>query len=374
MSKLNPKNERTKRAYFRHLKEAKRLSATSVDAAAAAIDRFETYTRHRDLAQFHIEQAIGFKDHLAAQLNPRTKEPLSKATQLHTVSALRTFILWLAEQPGYRKRIKFSDADYFNLSLKDTAVAKTVRDIEGPTIEQVRFVLQAMPNASDVERRNRALIAFTLLTGARDDATASMRLKHVDLAAGEIMQDARDVRTKASKTILTCFFPVGDDVRKIVVDWIAFLQTERQWGLDDPLFPSTRIECGTSGGFEAKGLTRECWKSAAAIRGIFRDAFTAAGLPYFNPHSLRKTLARLAGTCCTTAETFKAWSQNLGHDGVLTTFTSYGQVDRNRQREIISSFSAANGQSVPEDRILAIARQLSTLPEFGRAKSHHKGE
>jgi hypothetical protein len=72
MPKLNAPNERIKRTYFRHLKEAKRLNVTSVDMAAAAIARFEAYTRHRDLAQFHIEQAIGFKDNLATQLNPKT--------------------------------------------------------------------------------------------------------------------------------------------------------------------------------------------------------------------------------------------------------------------------------------------------------------
>jgi len=33
-----------------------------------------------------------------------------------------------------------------------------------------------------IECRNRALIAFTLLTGARDSAIASMKLKHVDLS------------------------------------------------------------------------------------------------------------------------------------------------------------------------------------------------
>jgi integrase/recombinase XerD len=374
MPKLNAPNERIKRTYFRHLKEAKRLNVTSVDMAAAAIARFEAYSRHRDLAQFHIEQAIGFKDNLATQLNPKTGQPLSKSTQLHILSVLRAFIVWLAEQPGYRKRIKFSDADYFNLSLKDTAIAKTVRDIEGPTIKQVRHVLAAMPCGSDVERRNRALIAFTLLTGARDDAIASMCLKHVDLAAGEITQDARDVRTKASKTIPTCFFPVGDDVRKIVVDWIAFLQTERQWGLDDPLFPSTRIERGASGGFEANGLKRNCWKSAAPIRTVFRDAFTSAGLRYFNPHSFRKTLIRLGQSVCTTPEAFKAWSQNIGHEKVLTTFTSYGQVELHRQREIIHGLAKPVEAAGPDERAIAFARQLMSMPEFGGALSHHRPE
>jgi integrase/recombinase XerD len=333
--KPNGKNERIKRDYFRYLKEAKRQSTVSVDAAAAAIDRFETYNKRRGFSSFHIEHAIGFKNHMTGQLNQKTKKPLSKATQLHTLSALRGFFVWLADQPSYRKRIRYSDADYFSLSLKDTAVAKAERDIEGPTIDQVRHVLANMPHGTDIERRNRALIAFTLLTSARDNAIASLRMKHVNIHNGEVMQDARDVRTKASKTIVTWFFPVGDDVRQIVVEWVLFLQCERQWGLDDALFPATRIARGSSGGFEAAGLSRSCWSNATGIRTVFRSAFAAAGLPYFNPHSFRKTLARLGEQVCTTPEQFKAWSQNLGHEKVLTTFTSYGQVDRRRQRDIM---------------------------------------
>jgi hypothetical protein len=40
---------------------------------------------------------------------------------------------------------------------------------------------------------------------------------------------------------------------------------------------------------------RRHWSSAGPIRAIFKDAFAAAGLPYFNPHSFRKTLALLGG-------------------------------------------------------------------------------
>ena len=40
---------------------------------------------------------------------------------------------------------------------------------------------------------------------------------------------------------------------------------------------------------------------------------------------------------CQSPEDFKAWSQNLGHEQVLTTFTSYGKVADDRQGEIIRS-------------------------------------
>jgi integrase len=52
-----------------------------------------------------------------------------------------------------------------------------------PTLEQIRGVLAVMPHATEIERRNRALIAFTLATGVRDGALASLKLKQVDLAA-----------------------------------------------------------------------------------------------------------------------------------------------------------------------------------------------
>ena len=75
-----------------------------------------------------------------------------------------------------------------------------------------------MPAETDIERRNRALVAFTLLTGARDSAIASMKLKHVDLITNSVYQDAREVKTKFSKTFNTFFFPVGEEIREIVAD------------------------------------------------------------------------------------------------------------------------------------------------------------
>jgi len=75
-----------------------------------------------------------------------------------------------------------------------------------------------MPSNSEIEQRDRALVAFTLLTGARDSAITSMKLKHVDLAAKCVDQDAREVNTKFSKTFTTFFFPVGEEIHKIFAD------------------------------------------------------------------------------------------------------------------------------------------------------------
>jgi integrase len=339
MTSYNAANERMKRQYFAYLAEAQGHSEQTIDAVAKAIARFEAYTKWREFKKFHIEQAKGFKHSLAEQRGLRDGEPLSKATLYATVTSLQRFFHWLAGQPGYKSRISYSDADYFSLSAKDTRIAKAVRPTRAPTLEQIRHVIFNMPATTEIERRDRALIAFTILTGARDGAIASFKLRHVDLIEGLLNQDAREVRTKFSRSFVTTFFPVGDDIRAVVADWVEYLRTEKLWGLEDPLFPATRVVVGGNFRFTAVGLDRKHWSSAGRIRPVFKVAFAAAGLPYFNPHSFRRTLALLGERLCQTPEQFKAWSQNLGHEHVLTTFTSYGDVSSHRQAEIIRAMA-----------------------------------
>lgn len=167
-----------------------------------------------------------------------------------------------------------------------------------------------------------------------------MKLKHVDLNAGSVFQDAREVNTKFSKIFTTYFFPVGEDVRCFVAEWIKYLREERRWGDQDPLFPATRTVLSSALQWVADGVERKHWSNATAIRTVFRHAFAASGLPNFNPHSLRNTLVRLGQTICKNPEDFKAWSQNLGHEHVLTTFTSYGEVAPQRRGEIIHALRA----------------------------------
>lgn len=339
MRKHHPSNERIKRRYLTFLREAKRHSESTVDTVAKALSRFEEYTKYRDFKTFRYEQAVSFKKHLAQQRAEQSGKILSSATLHATLTQLKHFFQWLAWQPGYRSRIQYVNAEYFNLSEKEVRVATARREQKAPTIEQIKHVITTMPTVTDIERRNRALIALTILTGARDSAIASLKLKHVDLAENRIYQDAREVRTKFSKTLTTFFFPVGEEFRSILVDWVTYLREERLWGNDDPLFPSTAIGIGPERQFTVTGLRRAHWSNATPIRKIYREAFVNAGLPYYNPHSFRNTLTRLGQELCRTPEDFKAWSQNLGHEQVLTTLTSYGAVSCQRQGEIVQGLS-----------------------------------
>src|SRR5206468_5862835 len=104
------------------------------------------------------------------QLNSKTGDKLSKATLHATLNALRNFFFWLAGQSGFRSRLTYSDADYFNLSAKETTIAKARRDMAVPTIDQILTVLRSMPVQTVIAWRYRAVGALVRLCGMRDSA------------------------------------------------------------------------------------------------------------------------------------------------------------------------------------------------------------
>lgn len=337
MKKHNESNERVKREYFQYLKEAQRYGEHSVDAVAKAISRFEEYNRFRDFKAFHFEQAIAFKRHLVEQTSQRGTGKLSKSTVVSTLLALRKFFFWLASQPNYRSRISFSDPDYFNPSDRDVAIALGKRPRLVPSLEMIQHTLRSMPSGTVIERRDRALMAFITLSGCRDKAAVTVKLKHVSLREQFVLLDAREVDTKFAKTITTYFFPVGDEPLNYFIDWIAELTSVHLWGPDDPLFPATRVARGVDEQFGATGIERRHWSNAGPVRRIFKAAFSNARVPYYQPHTLRHMLTRLGLARCRTPEELKAWSQNLGHEQVMTTLASYGHLEEYRQGEIIKA-------------------------------------
>jgi integrase len=358
MSKLNPSNERIKHDYFRYLRGARGKSEATLDAIRKALSRFEDYTGARDFKTFRREQAIGFKQRLAETNGLRTGETLSLATQSVTLAALREFFTWLAWQSGFKSKIHVPDIDYFSLSMKDGATAKAKKLRDFPSLEQLRVVIDTMPFETVIERRNRALVTLATVTGIRDRALVSLSLRHIDMTKSPplVRQEPDRVATKFSKSINTYFYPLGDDLTEIVRQWIDELRVTHLFAPNDPIFPRTRLQQGEDRSFRAAGIEPIHWSDASPVRAVFRQAFASAGLTYFPPHSIRHTLGRLMQTACQTPEQLKAWSQNLGHENIATTLTSYGAIDPHRQGEVIARISLA--PEVSKEDLIARIREL----------------
>ena len=97
MAKRNTDNLRIKRKYLVWLKDAKGFSDATIDKAAASISRYEVYVKGADFRGFHVEKARGFKRHLSAARNEKTRAPLAQGTIAGTLHDLKAFFGWLAD-------------------------------------------------------------------------------------------------------------------------------------------------------------------------------------------------------------------------------------------------------------------------------------
>lgn len=364
MPKRLPSNERLKRRYFQWLSTAKGATDSTIDQVAAALTSFEESTNRKDLKKFHPEWALKFRQELADATNTETGQPLSVSTVRTRLMAVKWFLKWLADQPGYKSRIRHSDCEFFNLTTNETRAAAAHRERVPPTIDQIRAAIENASSVTPVDRRDRALMAFTLLSGMRDAAIGSLTLDAIDLRRRRIVQDARYVKTKNAKTMVTYFFPVGQFFEEVVCEWIHFLRRDLGFGDDDPLFPKTLVGRGPSGSFGVIVLSRECWRTTTPIRRIFKSMFEAADLPYFNPHSFRNTLTQLAYSLGLGLEASKAWSQNLGHEKPATTWISYGRVESGRTAEILAQLSEEVGHPREQESVEDLIAKLAQHPSI----------
>jgi site-specific recombinase XerD len=357
VSSINPSNERIKRRYFHRMAEADGLAEATIEAAARSIADYERFTGWKDLRDFHEKDALGYKKHLLKKGGRRAAE-LSNRSTVHTrLRQVQRFLRWLSGEPGYKSHIRAGDVEFLSLSRRDLRIANEAPGRATPSLEQVQHVIRSMPSATDVEKRDRALVALTLLTGVRVSACISLKLKHVRVDRQGIDQDGREVRTKLGKTHSVFFFPVGEDIRQMFLDYVDHLRRELLWRDHDPLFGRNR-RVVDNGMFVQGALEPRHWATPGTLWRTFKHAFQAAGVPYHTPHSLRRTLTRVGESRCTSPEQLKAWSQNLGHDEVLTTLMSYGAVPLQRQATLISQLNSP-GDEEAQGILRDVAKLLS---------------
>ncbi|MCV0428507.1 MAG: site-specific integrase [Roseibium sp.] len=319
--------------YQNHMKEALGLNVKTIDARMRHALWFNGFVGEKSFRLITKDDIGSFKSRLVetSQDDEERDGQKSAATIVQTFQNLRQFLVWLGNQPGHRSMDR-TLPDYCKPSRRHTALAKVKRGKHIPSPDEIRTLLASMPIETIMQRRDRAIVAFLFLTGVRDAALISLRLKHVDLDQKLVFQDATVVDTKFSKTMTTFWFPIGEDTAEIVTKWV--LERRALATSDDealfPRSPSAIIP-------KTVGSQDSFWITAAPVRDILKRATAAAGITYFVPHAVRSTLALLIDQIARTWEERKALSQNLGHEHIRTTEEHYGQLDTNRQRTLIDA-------------------------------------
>ena len=339
--KRNSDNTRIKRKYFAYLRGAEQLSDSSVEKVAASLSFYEAAMGYKDFKRHNLTWPERFKEVLV-EATGATGNPLAVSTRSNHIRHVRSFIRWLADKSGYKSRIGWSDATYYQLSRKEERVANEHRDPEYPMPDHALMAFRAMPDETELQRRDRAIFAFFLMTGARVKATSTLKLKRINLVNKTVSQDARDVDTKGAKTFLTAFYISEPDVWQALADWVAYLYDVKFFGPEDPLFPKNGRDIDADGNFISETVTRGHWAQTGSIRAIINDAFQRVQMPAYGPHSFRHMLTHIGMDICQSPRQLKAWSLNFGHSDVMTTLNNYGKLTSREQIEEIAKLSKAS--------------------------------
>jgi integrase/recombinase XerD len=361
MPEYNPVNEVIKKQYEETLIHGKCRDGKTVKAVWDDITLFEKYTGRADFKSFNIDHAKGFKKWLEKQTN-KDGNFLSLSTMRATLRHVREFFLWLRLHPKYGRKVNATAIEYLNLSNNESRASRASKDKTPPTIEELEQALNAMPFESDIEKRDRAIFAFMILTCVRDDALISLKIKDFYKKTKTVWQDPKHVRTKRRKGITTALVTAPiPEAEMIFLEWYSYAIDIIGLKPNDPLFPKTKtITNPKTLSFEIAGVSNEHWASTQPIRDMFKVAFQRVGLPYFNPHLFRKTIVIWAEKNCTPYE-FKAISQNLGHDNAMTTYNAYGNLTERAQIEAILSLGKGNKDLIDipdEDLVAELSRRV----------------
>lgn len=339
MAKLNIKNECVKRRFSKWLKEANGCCEATADNVEKAILLYEDFSKQADFVSFNSDKAKQFKDWLKKRQH--RDKPISLVTYYTYLRYLRKFFSWLSWQAGYKSKITPDIVDYLKISEKEERIATQYTPRNFPPLEYVVKLAGSIKINSEVDLRDRALIAFTLLSGMRDKAIATLPLGCFNETTLSIDQNPRKgVETKFSKHIPTTLPKFNDELLNYIIEWVKHLKN-KSFGSQDPLFPRSKQEQGKDNlSFEQATETEPVfWQGTGRIREIFKKRSKEAGLTYYPPHTYRHLAFDLAFRHCNTGEQLKAISQNFGHERIATSLSAYANYPQDRLSEIINSMN-----------------------------------
>lgn len=328
--RYNPKNVRVVYKYIQHLKHALGKDAKTTYQINKYIRHYDEFLNFEDFTLFNGQKAIRFKDFL---LSGR----FSSSYVLNAVSALKDFFTWLERQKGYRSKIKFNDIAYLSLTKNQINKARATEYQHSYKPADILRAIRGMPEASIIDKRNKAMVSLQLACGLRPAELRTIKLKNLiydDMPEVEnwfIDVNPKNIDVKFAKSRRAYFIGIPDDIKNNIFSWKSYLQ-QAGFASQDPLFPLIPNNFNQDNLLEIS-IKKEVIKSGSTIRSIFKKIFEGVGLPYYKPHSFRHTLAREAER--KNPQHLNSIRQNHGHASINTTIQSYGNLSNSEQGRLV---------------------------------------
>lgn len=322
----NPSNERAKYNYRLYLSKARARDAKTWQNIMKDLRRFETFNKFSDFININPIIVSNFIEHITKNysLNLCAK----------CVRSVREFYIWLSNQNKYQGKIDYNTIGYFQLTRNQMRIASSSDYQQSYELDEIRQIISNMPQNTDMEMRNIAIVSLQALCGLRISELRTIKFKNLifDKPSKQwfIYINPKDVEVKFAKTRHAYFMPFDKAWMDNVLRWRERL-IELGWKNKDPLFP-TFVNKTSSFGFQGGIPQKIPFKDNSIIIYIFRNACNDAGARYLNLHSFRHMIARWAAS--QSPEMFNAVSQSLGHTSMRTTFEVYGKLSPEKVGQI----------------------------------------
>ncbi len=355
MKKSNLENEKIKHKYYEFLKESQGYSELTINAIKKGIYRYEEFSCFEDFSKFNQKRAVEFKKWLELKTDPRTKKQISISTVYQYIRHLKDFFKWLCYQSGYKSKICLTDVEFLRLPKEKARLAVSRKREHYPTFEQVRKVIESIEINSEIDMRDRALLSFTLISGARDNAIRTLPICCFNEQTLHVNQDPKlGVKTKFNKHIKSVLLRFDEKILKYFLEWYRYLKTEKLFGNMSPIFPKNKIENAENAkSFISNFVEDNFWQSVTSMREIFKQRFEHAGIEYFPPHSFRHLAVITAVSKCKNGHEIKAVSQNFGHEDVGTTMITYGTLTNTQMTNLITNMDFSDSENNNQADLLA---------------------
>jgi len=336
MKKYCLENERVIKNYI----EVKRfrLAESTISQMLNAIEKYQEFTEYRNFKQFDLKSVNKYVRHLR-DLN------LSVSTINGYLTNLRNFLEWLSYQTSYKSRIKLDVVELLSINNNELNQLNKSINKDYPTIEQAKTIFDAVTVKNDVDRRDKALIAFATLTGIRSEALRTLTLGSIDIQKMEVFQSKKTgVKTKFGKDIFSKIFNFDRDMQDFFIEWYKYLKEIKLYNNTDPLFPKTK--CRQAEGdlsFVYDELESDFWQAHSSISKVFTERAKKAGIKAFSPHRYRDLAVELAIEKCNgDFYLIKAVSQHFGHENTRLLIDTYAPL---RAQELSKAFDKINEKS-----------------------------
>lgn len=367
MSKINVKNEKMKKLFEKYCKNTKGYDEKTINCYLKSVYAYEEFTKYECFSKYNDDKAVNFREHL---VNADNKRALS--TIYDYLRYLKVFFIWLSDQQGYKKSINKTHIEALRLSREQTEMALAPQRERYPSLEIIQAVVHTMPINNELDRRDRALISFTLLSGMRDKEIINLPIECFYPQDLEIYHTPKKIKgIKGKKTYQSYLFPFDAKMIKYILEWCDYLVKTKLYPLTAPLFPRNKVEqAENSKSFICNTFEPEFWKTTTPMTEIFKKRFEEADMEYYSPHCFRHTANRIVKTACRSTEEFQAISQNFGHQNMGTTFSNYGKLPAYQVKDIIQSLDfSSKKKNLLNDLDLQEYQDFLKFQEFKRMQN-----